>query len=143
MTTTTAPTRTPKPTARERARQAICPNCGGEVVRRSARGPMPTFCSTACRVDHNNRHIVEGRAVVALLKAWRIDRGTGEIAQLAFAESCRILDQFNSQDRDAQRPRADLYAAKLLADGSMFTDRQHAANAKRARARTEAEQAAA
>lgn len=146
MTTTTAPTRTPKPTARERARQAICPNCGGPVVRRSARGPMPTFCDAkgkdVCKREHSNRHLVEGRAVIALVKAWRIDRGSGEIAQLAFAEACRILDQYNAQDRDAGRPRADLYAAKLLADGSQFVDRQHAANAKRARARTEAAQQA-
>jgi hypothetical protein len=80
------------------------------------------------------------------MKAWRIDRGTGEIAQLSFAEICRILDQYNAQDRDAGRPRADLYAAKLLANGSMFMDRQHAVNARRVRAQiaaaAEAEQVA-
>lgn len=138
-----SPTRTAKPSARQRASERTCPNCGGEVVRRSARGPMPTFCSPTCKTDHSNRHLVEGRAVIALMKAWRIDRGTGEIAQMAFAEVNRILDQFNSQDREASRPRADLYAAKLLANGSMFMDRQHMANARRLRARlaNEAEQA--
>jgi hypothetical protein len=104
---------------------------------------MPTFCDAkgkdVCKREHSNRHLVEGRAVIALLKAWRVDRGTGEIAQMAFAESCRILDQFNAQDRDAKRPRADLYAAKLLADGSMFMDRQHMANARATRARIAAE----
>lgn len=123
-----------KPTLAERARDRICPECAGEVARRSARGPMPTFCSPECRRSHSNRHIVEGRAVIALLKAWRIERGQGEVAKEAFAESIRILDQFNTQDRAAGRPRADLYAAKLLADGTRFMDRQLQKNAVKARA---------
>jgi endogenous inhibitor of DNA gyrase (YacG/DUF329 family) len=137
---TTAP-KSAKPSIQDRARERVCPECGGEVVRRSARGPMPTFCSQECKKSHANRHIVEGRAVIALLKAWRIDRAQGEIAQKSFAEVNRILDQFNAQDREAGRPRADLYAAKLLADGTQFMDRQHQKNAATARARTEREQA--
>lgn len=113
-----------KPTIQERARDRICPECGGEVVRRSARGPMPTFCSVECRREHSNRHIVEGRAVIAHLKAWRIDRGSGEIAKASFNEICTIVDGFNAADREAGRPRADLYAAKLLADGRLYIDRQ-------------------
>lgn len=124
-----------KPTIRDRAAEAVCPDCGGEVVRRSTRGPVPTFCTQACKISFTNRHVVEGRAVIALLKAWRIDRGTGEIAREAFAQVNQILDQFNAQDKDADRPRADLYAAKLLLDGTRFFDRQHAANAKRSRAK--------
>lgn len=128
-------TRQSKPTISERAREAICPECGGQVVRRSVRGPMPTFCTPECKRAHGNRHIVEGRAVIAFLKAWRIDRGTGEIAKSALAQMCQIVDQFNANDRDAGRPRADLYAAKLMADGRLFMDRQNqrnAASAKRA-----------
>lgn len=123
-----------KPTIATRAKERICPECGGDVVRRSARGPIPTFCSHDCKRAHSNRHLVEGRAVIALLKAWRIDRGQGEIAKSAFAEVNRILDQFNSQDREAGRPRADLYAAKLMGNGTQFIDRQHQANARRSRA---------
>lgn len=108
-----------------RALEKVCPNCGGEVVRRSARGPMPTFCSPECKRDHANRHIVEGRTVVALMKAWRIDRAQGPIAKCAFAEVNKILDLFNAQDRAAGRPRADLYAAKMLIDGRNFHDRSH------------------
>ena len=126
-----------KPTIADRARERVCPECGGAVVRRSARGPMPTFCSQECKKSHANRHIVEGRAVIALMKAWRIDRAQGEIAKEAFAQVNRILDQFNAQDREAGRPRADLYAAKLLADGSQFFDRQHQANAIKARRQNE------
>lgn len=126
-----------KPTIAERARDAICPECGGQVVRRSARGPKPTFCSPKCKRDHGNRHIVEGRAVIAFLKAWRIDRGTGEIAKTALTQMCQIVDQFNAQDRDAGRPRADLYAAKLMQDGRLFMDRQNQKNAARAGAGSE------
>lgn len=77
--------------------------------------------------------------MISFLKAWRVDRGSGEIAKGAFAEAIRILDQFNGQDKDAGRPRADLYAAKLLATGTNFFDRQNVVNAANARARTERE----
>lgn len=113
-----------RPTLADRARVNLCPNCGAVPERKSTRGPAPTFCSKECKVDHQNRHIVEGRALAALIKAWRIDRGTGEIAQAAFAQVCAIADQFNAADHAAGRPRADLYAAKMLADGSTFFDRQ-------------------
>lgn len=126
-----------KPTIAERARERVCPECGGEVVRRSARGPMPTFCTPECKKAHANRHIVEGRALIALAKAWRIDRAQGQIAKTCFDQMNRILDQFNAQDRDAGRPRADLYAAKLLNDGTQFFDRQHQANAAKARRQNE------
>lgn len=117
-------TKQSKPTIAARAADRICPECAGPVERRSARGPMPTFCSQKCRKDHGNRHIVEGRAVIALLKAWRIDRGSGQIAKTCFAEVCSIIDGFNAADKDIGRPRADLYAAKLLADGYRYMDRQ-------------------
>lgn len=144
MTTETATPRakTQKPTIAQRARERVCPECGGEVVRRSTRGPMPTFCSAECKKSHANRHIVEGRAVIALMKAWRIDRAQGEIAQQAFAEVNRILDQFNAQDREAGRPRADLYAAKLLVDGTQFIDRQRQVTAAKTRARIAAREEA-
>jgi hypothetical protein len=134
-----------KPSIHQRARDLVCPECGGPVVRRSARGPMPTFCDAqgpgVCKKNHANRHLVEGRAVIAFLKAWRIDRAQGEIAQHSFAEICNIVDQFNAQDREAGRPRADLYAAKLLADGTKFVDRQHQAQARKTAARKAAREA--
>lgn len=139
-------TKTAKPTIAERARDKVCPNCGGPVARRSARGPVPTFCDArgpgVCKKEHSNRHIVEGRAVIALMKAWRIDRAQGDIARESFAQVNAILDRFNAQDREAGRPRADLYAAKLLADGTQFFDRQHQKNAAEAKARAERQAAA-
>jgi hypothetical protein len=117
-----------KPTIRDRANTPVCPNCGGPVVRRSTKGPVPTFYDAkgagVCKREHGNRHIVEGRAVIAFLKAWRIDRASGDIAKGSFAQVCQIVDSFNAADAAEKRPRADLYAAKLLRDGSMFIDRK-------------------
>lgn len=113
----------PKPTIQERAADPICPECGTEVARKSAKGPAPKFCGPDCRRAHSNRHMVEGRAVIAFLKAWRADRGSGEIAKTAFAQACQILDGFNSNDREQGRPRPDLYAAKMMADGTLYMDR--------------------
>jgi hypothetical protein len=118
------PIRKAKPSIGERAREAICPECGGPVVRRSSRGPVPTFCSPEHKKAFGNRQLVEGRAVIGLLKGWRIERGSGPIASAAFAQVCSILDGFNAADREVGRPRADLYAAKLLADGSIYADRR-------------------
>lgn len=118
-----------KPTIRERAREKVCPNCGGPVERTTPRGPFPTFCDAkgkgVCKREHSNRHVVEGRAMAALIKAWRIDRGSGEIAKEAFAQLCQIADLFNAEDAKAGRPRADLYAAKLVSNSSFFIDRSH------------------
>jgi len=116
-----------KPTIAERcaAEPRTCPNCAAEITRREGqRGPRATFCSAECKKEHNNRELAEGRAVIAYLKAWRVDRGAGEIAKEAFAEMSRIADYFNAQDRAAGRPRADYYAALKLEEGLRYADRR-------------------
>jgi hypothetical protein len=119
-----------KPTIRERAREHICPECGTDVHRRSPKGPMPTFCSAECKKARGNRRLVRGAAVIEFLQAWRIDRGSGEIAQGAFAQLCQIADQFNAEDaayrgpNGEQRPRADLMASKILVEQTTYFDRQ-------------------
>jgi endogenous inhibitor of DNA gyrase (YacG/DUF329 family) len=135
--------RSSKPTIRQRAAERICPECGQPAIRKSDRGPAPTFCSLECKKVFGNRQLVEGRAVIAFLKAWRIDRGSGEIAQQSFAQVCAIVDGFNSSDRDAARPRADLYAAKLLDTGFTYMDREVRVRRERERRRETAEQVAA
>lgn len=126
-----------KPTIRDRAREKVCPNCGGEVARRNARGPMPKFCGDACKVAMQNRLTVEGRAIAHFAKAWRIDRGSGDIASASFAQMVEIIDLFNARDLEAGRPRADLYAAKLLAEGTRFIDRKRGPLAPRIAANLE------
>ncbi len=115
-----------KPTISERARVMICPECGGPVVRKSPKGPSPTYCSYEHKVAHQNRRISRGVGLAGLVQAWRIDRGSGEIAKAAFAQICAMADQFNAEDAAAGRPRADLFASKVLRGGSMFFDRQRA-----------------
>lgn len=123
-----------KPTILERLRERVCPNCGGPVERKSPKGPPPTFCGKGCKRDHNNRLLVEGRAVIGFLKAWRIDRGTGEIAQKSFAQVCEIADLFNARDLELGRPRADLYAATMLVEQTRYLDRQRPAKSRKGKA---------
>lgn len=118
--------RSTRPTMRETANQMVCPNCGGQVVRKSERGPRPVYCSTACRKAKGNRDLARGGVIVTLAQAWRINRGQGEVAQAAFAEFVSILDSFNAEDREAGRPRADVAAAKLLDAGFRYMDRKRA-----------------
>jgi len=120
----TAETRKSRPTVAENAKLNICPNCGKAPERKNLRGPAPTYCGPECKREKNNRDLARGAAIVSLAQAWRIDRGTGEIAKGAFAEVCAILDAFNAEDRDAGRPRADFYAAKLLSTGTRYIDRR-------------------
>lgn len=120
-----------RPSVADRLKERVCPNCGADAVRKSAKGPRPTFCSKECKRAHNNRLLVEGRAVIGFLKAWRVDRGTGEIAQKSFAQVCEITDLFNAQDNALGRPRSDYYGACLLADGTKYFDRQRPAKKQR------------
>lgn len=115
--------RLPKPSISDRAKQTTCPNCGEQVVRRAARGKMPTFCTPDCNAAFQARQRYEGRAIVSFVKAWRINRGSGPISSAAFSEMCAMADHFNADDLANKRPRLDLYAAKLLVDGAMFFDR--------------------
>jgi endogenous inhibitor of DNA gyrase (YacG/DUF329 family) len=124
-----------KPTVIERLRERVCPNCGAKPERKSAKGPRPTFCTKECKRAHNNRLLVEGRAVIGFLKAWRIDRGSGEIAQKSFAQVCEITDLFNARDLEAGRPRADIYAATVLVEGTRYFDRQRPAKGKKEKAK--------
>jgi endogenous inhibitor of DNA gyrase (YacG/DUF329 family) len=116
--------RTTRPSLRETANQMVCPNCGGEVKRKSPHGPRPVYCSTECRKAKGNRDLARGSVIVTLAQAWRINRGSGEVAQEAFKEFVSILDKFNDEDRAEGRPRADIAAAKLLDSGYRYIDRK-------------------
>lgn len=110
-------------TIAQMAKLPICPNCGGEVVRKSPKGPPKTFCGSACQKEFQNRAAVEGRAIIALAKAWRCNRGSGDVSKEAMKQLCSALDLFNADDRQAGRPKADLFGAKLMADGRLPIDR--------------------
>lgn len=118
MTDTPTPkTRKAKPTIRERAAARLCPNCGKpSPPRKSTRGPAPIYCDQVCKKAKNNRDLRDGLSLVNIVKAWRVDRGSGEIAQTAFARVCAIADMLNEEDRVNGRPRADYVAAVQLAN---------------------------
>ncbi len=117
-------TKPPKPSIADLQWSAVCPECGGKVERKSNRGPAPVYCCREHKVAHQNRRVVRGAPLVGLAMAWRINRGSGDVAKAAFAQLCQALDQYCAEDAAAGRPRADLYVAKLISDGSMFFDRQ-------------------
>lgn len=121
----TAKRKPPRPTIAERAVIKICPNCGDPVERKHAKGPFPTFCpDKSCKVEHFNRHVVEGRAIIVFAKAWRRARGSGEIGRECLTQMCAILDQFNAADIEKDRPHCDIIASKLLATKTTYFDRQ-------------------
>lgn len=121
-TEATAPKKSSKPTIRERVATRVCPNCGNpSPARKSAKGPAPLYCRAEendgrdCKRELANRNTVDAAAILPYLKAWRVDRGTGEIAAASFQLVCKMLDDLNERDREAKRPRADYHAATLLA----------------------------
>lgn len=113
-----------RPSIRDRAGERLCPNCGKPSPERiSNRGPAPIYCrDTDCKRQMNNRNLADGLALVPYVKAWRVDRGTGEIAQTSFARLCKIADDLNEADRREKRPRADYYAATLIASQAATVD---------------------
>ncbi|MFL6864086.1 MAG: hypothetical protein ACJ8DZ_13915 [Allosphingosinicella sp.] len=116
MTEQTATTKREKPTPSEIARQPICTECGGPLPPRpeKAKGPPRLYCTVACKKARNARRLVRGSAVIEWAQAWRRNRAQGPLAQAAFAEMNTILDQFNAEDLQANRPPADLAAARML-----------------------------
>lgn len=112
---------------KERASANICPNCGGKPESTSTRGPGKVYCNKKCKDEMGNRMASRGKVLVGWAMAWRIDRGSGEIAKGAFQQLCTILDTFNAEDAAVKpnaRPRADLWAAKVLSTKTLYIDRQ-------------------
>lgn len=113
-------------TAGELARQPICTECGGPLPPRpeKAKGPRKQYCSDRCKRTRNARRLTQGSAIIEWAKTWRRNRGSGPIAQASLAQLCQILDQLNADDFQAKRPPADLAAARMLVEGTMYFDRQ-------------------
>lgn len=105
-----------------------CPECGAEVRRRHAKGAIPNFCGPECKKGYHNRSANEGRAIIALAKAWRAARTRKEdaaVGSAAMAEMVAIIDLLNAQDRKAGRPRPTEYAKALIYQGR-YIDRKKA-----------------
>lgn len=102
-------------------RKPVCPECGivFETTHHSKR-----FCSEAHRYAFANREAAEGKVIASYAKAWRLKRGGKGVGKAAFAELCRILDDFNARDREQGRPPVTGYVSTLLASGYTAADRR-------------------
>lgn len=105
-----------------------CPECQAPVKREEgARGGKKHFCCNEHKVTYQARQAKEGRAIIALAKAWRMARNSPsnkDIGSQAFAELCRMLDGFNAGDKADGRAPATEYARTLFADGRLYIDRR-------------------
>ncbi len=106
-----------------------CPECQSEVRREPGqRGGKKHFCSNDCKTAFQARAAKEGRAIIAIAKAWRMSRSSPknkDIGKEAFAQLCRMLDDFNAEDRKGGRAPATDYA-RMLFDGRLYIDRKRA-----------------
>lgn len=105
----------------------ICAECGKPFS--PGNRPGRQFCCPAHKTAFQNRAAVEGRAIIALAKAWRVGRNTRdpaekEISSCAMSELCTVLDTFLREDREAGRPGPLPYAKSLLANGVRYIDRR-------------------
>lgn len=108
------------------AHQAICTECGGPLPERAPgqKGPRKQYCADACKRTRSNRRLVRGSAIIEWAQTWRRNRASGPVASASLAQLCQILDQFNAEDKAANRPPADLAASRMLMEGTHFYDRQ-------------------
>lgn len=105
-----------------------CPECGEGFVKKSY---QQTFCEEKCKKAFHNRAAVDGRAVIAQLKAWRLSRNAAKdsadraLGGNLFSEVCTTLDNMLERDRaEGRSTRMTLdYARGLGADGRDWRDR--------------------
>lgn len=115
-----------------------CPECGKTPVRKSLKGPAPMFCSKECATKCERRKISDGRAVIDLLKAWRVcrnNKGDSRLGGAIFSEICTVVDTMIERDRTAGRTTARLlgYVSRILGGGFYNHDYQtHSADCRRA-----------
>lgn len=94
-----------------------CPECGSALPDTKSRGKKRVFCSDGCKTVHNNRMAARGKALAKVAMGWRQQRGAGDLGKFLFGEMTTMLDQWNSEDYQSGRMRADHYAA-LVCDWS-------------------------
>lgn len=116
----------------------LCPECGIEFVATHQR---QSFCCVAHKGKFHDRTKSRGQLLVTLGQAWRGGRDLGrsktpnadrladiEARDWAFQELCKLLDEFNAEDREAGRPGAVRVIRRQRAMGL----RQDATSTKRA-----------
>jgi hypothetical protein len=104
-----------------------CPECGVVAERKSIKGPPPIYCCDAHKKAFQNRQAVEGRALIAFAKAWRLSRNNRTDADLGAACLTRLsatIDLMNERDRKEGRTTLMTlgYADGLLRQGISYLD---------------------
>lgn len=105
-----------------------CPECGRLFFPRAY---QQVFCSTPHKKDFQNRAAVDGRAIIALAKAWRLSRNAKKdspnrsLGAAAFGQLITTLDNMLERDRNEGRTpqMAFDYARSLFGDGRDWRDR--------------------
>ena len=101
-----------RPPAAPTPRRTYCRTCGECGGKFQAKRVDASFCTPEHKLAFHNR--AKGRsAAIAYAMAWRGGRGQNDVAKLAYAEFCRLLDRYNAEDRAAGRPSAQAYVASL------------------------------
>lgn len=100
-----------------------CPECYLPSAHKSR------FCCPEHQRAFNNRQACEGKAAIALAKAWALGRGGGNtapnpISRVAMRELTAMLKDLNDADKAAGRMPATEYVELLMANESRYFDRR-------------------
>lgn len=117
------------PLARQMAyKPSHCLECGESFVPNR---PQQVFCKPKCKTAFQNRAAVDGRAIIALAKAWRLSRNAKKgspnraLGAAAFGQMITTLDNMLERDRSEGRTpqMAFDYVRSLFWDGRDWRDR--------------------
>ena len=96
-----------------------CPECDRLFNRGHHR---QSFCCTEHQVAYNNRILQRGQAMLPLVMTWRGTRSARDpslkrAGKQAFADLCRLADEYNAEDRAEGRPAIALLVVRRRALG--------------------------
>lgn len=103
--------------------ERVCPWCGSEF---ETKHQAKVYCTLKCKTEFNNWMTVEGRKIMPIAMAWRINRGSKGVGSSAMKELCTLLDMANEKYRDRpivakKRPTiSDHFKALRLAGNSII-----------------------
>lgn len=117
-----APSEASAPKTRE------CLNCPAIFEPNPKAATPQVYCSNKCRDTAGNRNALQGKAVMPLLKAWRLSRNSKarrEIGAQCLTEVCAIVDRFIDLDRAEGRESPKIFrAAEHLLGLGRYIDRE-------------------
>lgn len=91
--------------------KAKCAECGELFARKQAK---QIFCAPACRMAFHNRMAKRGKTLTPLALAYRMKR-TSPISKRAHVDFCRVVAQFEAEDKAAGRMTGRAFIAHQYA----------------------------